>query len=76
MGIYNSYEALCDGLMHEYRNIAASTIEESEEGNILYFIKRHKHFAEEDSVISMAKIYSSEFLMVRSLKKYFNKYLE
>ena len=39
LGVFSSYEQICDKLEKVFRDVAASPIATDEEGNVLYFVK-------------------------------------
>jgi len=42
LGLYDSFDSLCDRLHKAFRDVAKSKLTEEEEGSVLYLVKRDK----------------------------------
>jgi hypothetical protein len=48
LGLYSDFDKLCDDVEKEFRIVAAQTIEEEEEGAVLYMVRRDREDARKD----------------------------
>jgi hypothetical protein len=69
MGLYNDYDHLCDDLVTEFERVSSLSISEEEEGAVIYFVKRHREDATEDSVLSLGKLKTLEYRLFRKMRE-------
>lgn len=62
-GTYSTYDELCDSLSEVHKQISNSSLNASEEGAVLTFIRKSETAV--DSVISMCKVKSVEYSALR-----------
>ena len=64
-GTYTDYSILCDALAHIYDEVYSSPLAKTEEGAVIYFVERA---AKGESVISMAKIKSATYTVLKLIQ--------
>lgn len=64
-GPFSSYDEVCDSLLSIYQEVSSSTIASSEEGSVLYFVQKAEDKTHPESVISIAKLKSVQYLSLR-----------
>jgi len=69
---------LCDGLLKAFRDVAKGTINDEEEGSVVYLTKRDKTGdSSVDEVLSLAKLKTIEYRIFRKMREklrgFFNK---
>ena len=70
LGTYNSFTSLCDGLYQAFRDVAKGTINEEEEGSVIYLTKRDKSGdSSEDRVLSLSKLKTIEYRIFRKMRE-------
>lgn len=75
LGLYETYDSLCDKLYETFRNVAKSKIVEEEEGSVIYLTKRHKSGnPSKDKVLSLAKLKTLEYRIFRKMREKLRNY--
>jgi hypothetical protein len=70
LGLYSTYDALCDGLYKAFRDVAKGKIVEEEEGSVVYLTHRDKSGDKSlDRVLSMAKLKTIEYRIFRKMRE-------
>jgi hypothetical protein len=70
LGLYSTYDKLCDGLVQAFREVAKSKIVEEEEGSVLYLTKRDKSGDHSlDQVLSLSKLKTIEYRIFRKMRE-------
>lgn len=68
LGLYCTYNDLCDCLYTTFKDIAKSKIKEDEEGSVLYLIKRDPINPDDDKVLSLCKLKTLEYRLFRKMR--------
>jgi hypothetical protein len=70
LGIFSSFDQLCDGLLKAFRDVAKGKIVEEEEGSVVYLTKRDSTGVKsKDKVLSMAKLKTIEYRIFRKMRE-------
>lgn len=69
MGVYSDYDKMCDDLVQEYNNVARQSIQNEEEGAVLYMIKRDKEDSRYDDILSLSKLKTLEYRLFRKMRE-------
>lgn len=78
LGVFNTFNELCDGLCKAFRDVAKGKIVDEEEGSVLYLTSRHSSGdASLDQVLSLSKLKTIEYRIFRKMREklrgYFNQ---
>jgi hypothetical protein len=74
-GVYSDYDKLCDDLAREYTAVAKQSIQQGEEGSVLYLVIRDKHEKGFDEVLSLTKLKTLEYRLFRKMREKLRNYL-
>ncbi|CAI2365322.1 unnamed protein product [Moneuplotes crassus] len=66
IGTFDCIDSLSEALMHEYDNVAAGSIQNEEEGAVIYMVSRG---IKDEQVISLCKLKSIEYRIFRKLRE-------
>jgi len=69
LGLYNDYDHLCDDLQAEFERVSGLSIEQEEEGTVIYFVVRHKEDSTLDEVLSLGKLKTLEYRLFRKMRE-------
>ena len=71
VGVYQTYDQLCDGVYKLFKDVSKAKISEDEEGSVLYFVKRTNPAAKEnsDEVLSLCKLKTLEYRIFRKMRE-------
>jgi hypothetical protein len=75
IGVYSDFDKMCDDIQEEFRNVAMQTIQNEEEGAVLYFIKRDKDDPKRDDVLSLGKLKTLEYRLFRKMREKLRNYM-
>lgn len=75
LGVYSDYDRLCDDLLTAFMNVAKDTIQNEEEGAVLYLVKRDREDPKQDDIISLAKLKTLEYRLFRKMREKLRNYL-
>lgn len=75
IGAFDNFDSLCDSLTKEYEDVARQSIQNEEEGAVLYFIKRHSSEKNSDEVISLSKLKTLEYRLFRKMREKLRNYV-
>ena len=68
LGLYSTFDTLCDGLVKTFRDVAKSKIVEEEEGSVIYLTKRTGD-PSKDRVLSLSKLKTIEYRIFRKMRE-------
>lgn len=74
MGLYNDYDHLLDDLQKEFEKVSGLSIQEEEEGAVIYFVLRHSDDETRDQVISLGKLKTLEYRLFRKMREKLRNY--
>jgi len=66
VGVYDNIDSLSEALNHEYNVVSSASMNEEEEGSVLYMIKRG---LDDDKVLSLSKLKTLEYRIFRKLRE-------
>lgn len=69
IGIYSTYDSLCDKLYETFRELAKSKLVEDEEGSVIYLVKRDFENPANDRVLSLSKLKTLEYRLYRKMRE-------
>ncbi|KRX03494.1 hypothetical protein PPERSA_02873 [Pseudocohnilembus persalinus] len=69
LGIFDSWKELNQGLKNAFDATAEASIEEEEEGSVLYLIQKNKDANIDDKVLSLCKLKTLEYRFYRKLRE-------
>jgi hypothetical protein len=72
--VYSDFDKLCDDLESEYWQESSKSISESEEGSVLYILKRDREYPKKDEVLSLAKFKTLEYRLFRKMREKLRNY--
>ena len=70
LGAYKNFDQFLDRIHQAFKDVAESSINEDEEGSVLYFIKRNKeNNSDKDEVLSLVKLKTLEYRAFRKMRE-------
>jgi len=76
LGTFKSYEKMCEALEKEYVLTSESSIEEEEEGSVLYFLKFDHSDPSQEEVLSICKVKTLEYRLFKKMRDMLRRYVE
>ena len=74
LGIYSDFDKMCDDIEKEFRIVASQSIEQEEEGAVLYIVKRDSKESNYDEVLSLSKLKTLEYRIFRKMREKLRNY--